>query len=81
MGLIEAARGNHWRATVILSATESAQAQLGYKPGPRSKGLLDTTITQLRDTLGPERFQSAWDQGAGMSRDATYDFALNLLDP
>ena len=64
---------------MILSATESARTQLGYIPGPWSKGLLDNTITQLRETLGAA-FQTAWDQGTGMSRDETYDHALNLLD-
>jgi tetratricopeptide (TPR) repeat protein len=80
MGLIEGARGNSHKATTILSATESARIQVQLTPGPRSQDLLDTTIAQLRATLGDEAFQSAWDRGAGMSRDETYDYALNLLD-
>jgi tetratricopeptide (TPR) repeat protein len=80
LGLIEAARGNHRRATVILSATEAAASQVGQVPNPHDQEWLNTTITQLQETLGREAFQSAWDRGAGMSRDEAYDYALNLLD-
>lgn len=47
---------------------------------PRATELLVTTITRLKEALGPDRFKAAWEDGAGMSREDTYTLALNLLD-
>lgn len=74
---LAAASERHARAARLLGAAQSLRDadHVRYARPPLQQELADTETSALRTAMGEAKFDSAWQQGAGMSIDEVVDFA------
>jgi tetratricopeptide (TPR) repeat protein len=64
------------RAATLLAASERLRAEMGL---PRwDRGDYETSVSRLRDLLGEEAFDTAWQAGLAMPDDETLAHALSM---
>jgi predicted ATPase/DNA-binding XRE family transcriptional regulator len=76
LGQVVFGREKYEKAAIIFSAAASIRTALGSAMDPFDQSEYERSIAALRDQLGEERFNEAWDQGHKLTLEKAIDFAL-----
>lgn len=68
--------GDAVRAVTLIAATVQQRQQIHLPPTPHVQAEIDQAIANLRQQLGDEPFQQAWNQGIQMTMEQVVAFAL-----
>lgn len=77
--LVTAQRGRMERSARLLAAAESIRTSMGVGMLPLTKAWFDDAITVARTALGADGFQTAWEAGSELRREAAVAEALSQL--
>lgn len=67
---VAAARGQHERALTLLSATLETRHRIDLVEPPIVRERIERDVARLRDSLGSERAERLWSDGAALTPDA-----------
>ena len=70
-----------WDATRLLAAMEASLQVMGTTLQPGMVSSFEKAVRTVRDQLGEEAFQQAWDEGSAMSLDEAVAYALGEINP
>jgi len=76
VGVVTAALGDPWQAARLLGAASAARARYNQEPPGRESHELEHATAALREKLGPEAWESAWQAGRAMPREEAIASAL-----
>ena len=77
---ILAVRGNPTHAATLLGAASAIRTRIGDTRTPSEKDDAAAAESQCRETLTPEAFATAWEQGAALGANAAADWALEVWE-
>jgi non-specific serine/threonine protein kinase len=77
LGVVEAVHGDARRAARLLGAASVARGKLGKEPDRWDASDLEHASVALQETLGPEAWNSAWEEGRTRPLEQSMEYALN----
>jgi predicted ATPase/DNA-binding CsgD family transcriptional regulator len=78
---LAAAEADSRSAIQLATAVASLRDAYGMRQSPMGQAMLDKWLVPLRQALGEDAYQSAWDAGRAMSFDQAVELALAATEP
>jgi DNA-binding CsgD family transcriptional regulator len=75
LAVLAAGRGESTEATRLLGAAAAVRGRTGYVRFKVYEEAYDLRLVSLREALGNNEFETAWDQGAALSTDEAIAYA------